>query len=86
MSHMYLVKDMPRGNGCLKIINNANDELSVAFDDSAGAFNELSRSDMMLFPNSSTCMRDGTDLGYGDPENLLLALANHLGYTVTKNP
>lgn len=86
MNTLYVhshVKHMgQKGAACLKVFNEANEELSFAFDDSCGALQHLSRVSAMVY--------DAKDQPKGDEqyvagaEGFLLALANHLGYTVTK--
>lgn len=69
-------------HACLKILNDAGEELSVAFDDSCGAMLHLGRASFARFGANNECLREDSPL-YG-AEDFLLLLAEHLGYVVAK--
>lgn len=82
MSATFYVHGQIRPNQvCLKILNAAGEELSVAFDDSAGALKHLGRVSVARFKGDHTIEPDRP---LWDAEDFLQELARHLGYQVTK--
>lgn len=81
--HDKTKRDVSLGHVCLKIFNDAGDELSVSFDDSCGAFAHLQRVELCVFPKESKHRAVITDYRV-DPELLLRRLAEHLDYDLTK--
>lgn len=78
---IYIVRPYQKGHACLKVMNSRGEELSVSFDDSAGALHDLSRVSMARF-NGPRYHRDmiGQEEPVYSPYELLKALADHLGY------
>lgn len=68
---------------CVKFYNEHGRVLSFAADDSAGAFPDLRRSYLACFESDAGPMI-GNEIHWATPEEFLRALAEHLGYQVTK--
>jgi hypothetical protein len=86
MSKVYIARPFSTDTACLKIVNDSDKELSIAFDDSCGKLRDLARNSVCLYDNASSSKLP-VEVEYGvTPEELLAYLANHLGYTVHKNP
>lgn len=69
------------GQACLKIVNDANVELSLAFDDSCGSLPHLSRVSFMRFSAREAL---GEERPLYSAEEFLRVLADHLGYDLVE--
>ena len=83
MSPIYAVRTS--SGICLKVMNEHGEELSYAFDDSAGAMPVFGRVSAVRFGGRNLETQLGEEKPiYGFPERFLEILADHLGYEVTK--
>lgn len=80
---VYFHNDGNMHRNCLKVFNENGDELSLAGDDSCGAFKHMSRTSLAVFPNGGHKM-EGEEITFVSPVELLEALAKHMGYTIHK--
>lgn len=81
MSHLYIHRPHARNAANLKVVNDQGIELSVAFDDSAGAMEHLGRVSLAHFNGPQMI---GEEQYHVNAEDLLEALAGHLGYEVRR--
>ena len=82
-NRVFFFKPTDLTHSCLKVYNTNGDELSLAGDDSCGAFTHHTRTGLAIFPAGGHTM-EGEEIRWVTPEELLKHLAAHLGYTVEK--
>ena len=81
--NMYFVKqNIPVAN--LKIVNNYGEELSLSGDDACGTSKQYSRFCMAKFSDETRSAMLGEEVLAPSAEDFLKALAEHLGFQVTK--
>lgn len=78
---LYVYRPFTLNAANLKVVNEEGVELSVAFDDSAGKMHHLGRVSMARFKGNKML---GEESPVYSDEDFLKALAEHLGYEVTK--
>ena len=84
MSHLYIHRPHARNAANLKVVNDQGVELSVAFNDSAGAMQHLGRVSLARFTGPKFSQMIGEEQYHVTAEDLLEALAGHLGYEVRR--
>lgn len=82
MSSFFVHKHISAGYANLKIFNNSDEELSVSFDDSAGAMLHRSRVSMARFSGPKMSDMIGEEKFHPTAEEFLKMLAAHLGFDV----
>jgi hypothetical protein len=70
---------------CLKVIRGDGQELSIAGDDSCGKMQQIGRISACRFASDSSLRRVSDDNPVQDGVDLLIELADFLGYHVEKN-
>ena len=76
-SNFYIHALSTKSQACLKFIDEEY-ELSIAFDDSCGAMENLGRASSMIFKNDRIYSEEVSH--YGDPKDFLRTLADFFGY------
>ena len=84
MSHIYFKKEVSKGHGVLKVINDAGIELSLQGDDSCGDLPECSRLTSAFFHSSTSGGMISKEILGPSAEDFLQMLAKHLGYISEK--
>lgn len=78
---IYFCKTGNSTHACLKIINDKNEELSLAGDDSCGVMKNIGRLDAITFRANGLQDSHGSII---NSEDFIRVLADHLGFELKK--